>query len=111
MLFERLGNTINTREKKKRFLDDFLKVKALIDSSGLEIQNKNSWTKKELHFPESPLENIILHEEQTLLTKLLFDNVEAECIKNHKFHYFKTENWSPEMILTAQKIIKKWNPY
>jgi hypothetical protein len=65
---------------------------------------------KKLHFPESPLENIILHEEQTLLTKLLFDNV-AECIKNHKFHYFKTENWSPEMILTAQNIIKKWNPY
>lgn len=111
VIIERLGNTINTREKKKRFLDDFLKVKALIDSSGLEIQNKNSWTKKELHFPESPLENIILHEEQTLLTKLLFDNVEAECIKNHKFHYFKTENWSPEMILTAQNIIKKWNPY
>lgn len=110
VIIERLGNTINTREKKKRFLDDFLKVKALIDSSGLEIQNKNSWAKKELHFPESPLENIILHEEQTLLTKLLFDNVEAECIKNHKFHYFKTENWSPEMILTAQNIIKKWNP-
>lgn len=111
MIIERLGHTINTEEKRNRFLDDFDKVRALIDSSDLEIQNKNPWSKKEVQFPQKPLEDMILHEEQTLLTKLLFDSVEAVSIQNHEFHYFKTENWDPEMILTAQNIIKKWNPY
>lgn len=111
IIIERLGDTIDTEDKKKSFLDDFILVKTLIDSSGWEIQNKNSWTKKEVSFPENALEDLLLHEEQTLLTRLLFDNTEATSIKNHEFHYFKTENWDPEMILTAQNIIKRWNPY
>lgn len=112
IIIERLGNTINTGEKKKSFLDDFEKVKNLIDSSvDWGIQNKNSWAKKGARLEGNPLEDLLLHEEQTLLTKLLFDNAGSESIKNYEFHYFKTENWDPEMILTAQNIIKKWNPY
>lgn len=111
IIIERLGNTINTEDKKKSFLDDFTKVRKLIDSLDSKTQNKDLWVKKELQFPEIPLENTMLHEEQTLLTRLLFDNAEPASIKNHEFYYFKTENWDPEMILTAQNIIKKWNPY
>ncbi|MCS4304003.1 DUF692 family multinuclear iron-containing protein [Chryseobacterium sp. BIGb0232] len=111
IIIERLGHTINTEEKKKSFLDDFAKVKMLIDSSDWQTQNKENRNRKEIQFPEHPLEDRILHEEQTLLTKLLFDNVEPESFNHHAFQYFKTEKWDPEMIITARNIIKKWNPY
>ncbi|WP_347217258.1 DUF692 family multinuclear iron-containing protein [Chryseobacterium sp.] len=111
IIIERLGHTINTDEKKKNFLDDFETVRRLIDSSALQAQNKDPWIKKEMQLSEKPLENKVLHEEQTLLTKLLFDNAETAAVKSREFQYFKTENWDPEMILTAQNIIKKWNPY
>lgn len=111
IIIERLGNTIDTEDKQKSFLDDFTKVKKIIDSLDFGAHNKDTWAKKEVWFPENPLEDMILHEEQTLLTKLLFNRTTPESIKNHEFHYFKTDNWELEMILTAQNIIKKWNPY
>ncbi|WP_250254317.1 DUF692 family multinuclear iron-containing protein [Chryseobacterium sp. Marseille-Q3244] len=111
IIIERLGHTINTEEKKKSFLDDFAQVRTLIDSSDWEGVNKDLWNKKKVQFQKTPLEDMILNEEQTLLTKLLFDNAGVASIKNHEFHYFKTKDWDPEMILTAQNIIKKWNPY
>lgn len=111
VIIERLGHTINTEEEQKGFLDDFTEVKKLIDSSDWEFQNKNSRTKRSIPLPDNPLEDMMLHKEQTLLTKLLFDNAEPESIKNHEFHYFKTNSWDPEMIRTAQNIIQKWNPY
>lgn len=112
IIIERLGNTIDTEDKRKSFLNDFETVRRLIDlSAGSGIENNNFWTKKDVLLSENPLEDLLLHEEQTLLTKLLFDNAGPELIKDQKFHYFKTKNWDPEMILTAQNIIKKWNPY
>lgn len=111
VIIERLGHTIDTEKKKKSFLSDFTKVKTLIKASDQCFQQKKSWAKKEIRFPEVPLEDLVLYEEQTKLTKLLFDRAEVTSIKNHEFHYFKTENWDEEMILTAQNIIKKWNPY
>lgn len=111
VIIERLGNTIDTEEKKKGFLNDFTKVKILIDSSDFGTQKKDIWTQKKVLLPEAPLEDIVLHNEQTLLTKLLFDNADPDFIKNIDFHYFKTKKWDPEMILAAQNIIKKWNPY
>lgn len=111
VIIERLGYTINTDEEKKSFLDDFVKVKMLIDSSDWSVQNTYSRNNKKVQLPDHPLEDVVLYQEQTLLTKLLFDNAGAGSVKNHTFQYFKTENWDPEMILTAQNIIKKWNPY
>lgn len=111
IIIERLGHTINTDEEKKSFLKDFDKVRTLIDSLDFPIQNKDIPNRKEIQFLDDPLEDMILYKEQTLLTKLLFDNTGPESVKNHEFHYFKTENWNLEMILTAQNIIKKWNPY
>ncbi|MDM1555249.1 DUF692 family protein [Chryseobacterium indologenes] len=111
IIVERLGHTINTEEKKIAFLDDFAQIRTLIDSSDRDQQYKAPWTKKQVEFQKNPLEDKVLHEEQTLLTKLLFNKEKPESIKNHEFQYFKTENWDPEMILTAQNIIKKWNPY
>lgn len=111
VIVERLGHTIDTEEKKENFLNDFSKVKILIEASDQCIQQKKNWTKKEIRFPKAPLEDLVLYEEQVRLTKLLFDRAEVASIRNQEFYYFKTENWDQEMILTAQNIIKKWNPY
>lgn len=111
VIIERLGNTIKTDKEKKSFFDDFVQVKTILESSSRKSRKKSSWAKKDLEFSEVPLEDLILYEEQTMLTKLLFDNTDVTSIKNYDFKYFKTEKWDPEMILTAQNIIKKWNPY
>lgn len=111
VIIERLGYTINKDEQKKSFLNDFAKIKILIDSSDWSAQNNYSRNNKRVQLSDHPLEDVVLYQEQTLLTKLLFENAGSESVKNHKFQYFKTENWDPEMILTAQNIIKKWNPY
>ncbi|MGU3374883.1 MNIO family chryseobactin maturase [Chryseobacterium sp. M5A1_1a] len=111
IIIERLGHSINEESEKEDFLEDFARVKRLISASGWKDQQKAHWNKKEIKLSENPLEDMGLHEEQTKLTRLLFDSADVSLIKNQEFHYFKTENWDPEMILTAQNIIKKWNPY
>ena len=111
VIIERLGHTLKTEEEKDDFLNDFNQVKGIIEASDWKENEKKSWNKKEIKLSEKPLEDLVLFEEQSRLTRLLFDNVDAETIKDQDFHYFKTEKWDPEMILTAQNIIKKWNPY
>lgn len=111
IIIERLGHSIQQESEKNDFLEDFAKVKKLVSESDWKNQQEVHWNKKEIKLPETPLEDMLLHEEQTLLTRLLFDNADVSLIKNQEFHYFKTENWDREMILTAQNIIKKWNPY
>jgi uncharacterized protein (UPF0276 family) len=112
VIIERLGHTLKTEEERSNFLHDFNKVKTIIEASDWKNRRENSWTKKEIQLTtEKPVEDLVLYEEQSRLTRLLFDNVGAAVIKDQDFHYFKTENWDPEMILTAQNIIKKWNPY
>ncbi|MBP1164381.1 uncharacterized protein (UPF0276 family) [Chryseobacterium sp. PvR013] len=111
IIIERLGDTVKTEEEKDNFLNDFNTVSKIIETSDWKVKGKNGWSKREMKLSEKPLENLVLYEEQSRLTKLLFDNVEVKAIKDQDFHYFKTENWDAEMILTAQNIIKKWNPY
>ncbi|PTT33357.1 hypothetical protein DBR28_14765 [Chryseobacterium sp. HMWF028] len=111
VIIERLGHTLKTHEEKDNFLSDFNNVKAIIEASDWKKRGKKIRNKKEIKLSVKPLEDLILFEEQSRLTKLLFDNADAKVIKDLDFHYFKTENWDLEMILTAQNIIKKWNPY
>ncbi len=111
VIIERLGHTLKTEEERDHFLDDFSKVKAIIETSDFNGKEKSSWSKMEVELAEKPLEDLVLYEEQSRLTQLLYDNANVETIKDMDFHYFKTENWNSEMILTAQNIIKKWNPY
>ncbi|WP_185288143.1 DUF692 family multinuclear iron-containing protein [Chryseobacterium lactis] len=111
VIIERLGHTIKTEEQKKYFFDDFNKVKAIIEVSDTRSRKVNKWTGKEAVHTDHPEEDLALYEEQSRLTRLLFDQAGTEGIKEEKFHYFNTESWDPEMILTAQNIIKKWNPY
>ncbi|MGH1516684.1 MNIO family chryseobactin maturase [Chryseobacterium sp. JK1] len=111
IIIERLGHTIKTEKQKKDFFDDFKKVKTIIENSDSKVKATHDWIKTTTGFPEKPLEDPVLFEEQTRLTKLLFDSSGADSLKKESFQYFKTDNWDPEMILTAQNIIKKWNPY
>ncbi|MFZ4928171.1 DUF692 family multinuclear iron-containing protein [Chryseobacterium sp. Mn2064] len=111
IIIERLGHTIKTEKQKKDFFDDFKKVKTIIENSDFKVKAKRDWKKKRIGFSEKPLEDLVLFEEQTRLTKLLFNSSGIDRLKKESFQYFKTENWDPEMILTAQNIIKKWNPY
>lgn len=111
IIIERLGHTLKTEEDKENFLNDFNKVKTIIEASDWKEKEKCIWDKRQIQLLEKPLEDLALFEEQSRLTRLLFDGAGAGIIKDQDFHYFKTENWDPEMILTAQNIIKKWNPY
>lgn len=111
IIIERLGHTIKTEDEKKNFYNDFMKVKEIIETSDWKPQNKSPWRKGKIRLSEIPLEDMALYEEQSKLTKLLFEGAGAEAVKKQEFHYFKTKNWDPEMIITAQNIIKKWNPY
>ncbi len=111
VIIERLGHTLKTEEDVDNFLDDFNKVKTSIEASEREGRGESTWNRQKIQLPENPFEDLALYEEQSRLTRLLFDNAGVPVIKDQDFHYFKTENWDPEMILTAQNIIKKWNPY
>lgn len=111
IVIERLGHTLKTEEKRNSFLEDFTKVRTIIETSDLKLKQQNGWCKEEIKLPAKPLEDLLLYEEQSRLTRLLYENANVENIKDLDFHYFKTENWDAEMILTAQNIIKKWNPY
>ncbi|GEJ43698.1 DUF692 family multinuclear iron-containing protein [Chryseobacterium sp. ON_d1] len=111
IIIERLGHTLKTEQEKVDFLNDFNTVKMIIETSGLKLRQGGTWSKKEMKLSEKPLEDLVLYEEQSRLTRLLFDKMGAEAIQGQDFRYFKTENWDSEMILTAQNIIKKWNPY
>lgn len=111
IIIERLGHSIKTEEDKQNFLNDFVKAQGIInqlDWSGREVP---FWNKKDMNISKEPLEDMVLYEEQTRLTKLLFDNVDPVLIRKQDFQYFDTEIWSEEMIMTAQNILKKWNPY
>jgi uncharacterized protein (UPF0276 family) len=110
VIIERLGNTIKTEDEKRSFFKDFKRVKEIINGINYhEDSEPEIWKKKNINLG-SPIEDPLLYEDQTCLTKLLFDD-EPELIKTHPFHYFKTDNWDIEMINTAKSIIKKWNPY
>jgi len=86
-------------------------LQKVIDSSAGHERQGDLWIKKEFELSKYPVEDPVLYEEQSRLTKLLFDGTHVDSIKNENFHYFNTAGWDPEMIFTAQEIIKKWNPY
>ncbi|UWX62121.1 DUF692 domain-containing protein [Chryseobacterium oranimense] len=109
VIIERLGHTLDTEVKKQLFFDDFKKVKA-IETSDFPAGITKEWNRKKREYSE-PVEDMLLYEEQTKLTKMLFEGNTVQSVKNEPFHYFKPENWDKEMITTAQQIIKKWNPY
>lgn len=110
VIIERLGHTLNSEAKKQAFFDDFNRVKEIIEISDPFTGNKNVWNKKNVEYSE-PVEDLLLHNEQTKLTKMLFEGDSIQSVKNEPFHYFKSEKWDEEMITAAQQIIKKWNPY
>lgn len=110
VIIERLGNTLNSSTEKHAFFSDFNRIKEIVEASVFPVMEKEIWKKAEKIHSE-PVEDLLLHEEQTRLTKLLFDESTTESVKNGKFLYFNPENWDEEMIMTAQQIIKKWNPY
>lgn len=110
LIIERLGHTLNKESDRTNFLNDFKKVRQIVNNSENNSSSKNTWKKKS-RILEKPLEDFLLFEDQTQLTKLLFDSANPEIIKNHQFHYFDIKKWDSEMIDTATKIIKKWNPY
>ncbi|WP_292009582.1 DUF692 family multinuclear iron-containing protein, partial [Chryseobacterium sp.] len=99
VIIERLGYTIVTEEEKKIFLSEFERIKRIINESETKIVI-NSWEKPELKLSE-PVENFLLHDEQKILTKMLYENIKPELIKQYEFNYFKTENWDLEMLNTA----------
>ena len=105
------SDTVRLADEFVDFLNDFNQVKAIIETSDFNGKEKSSWNKMEVEHSEKPLEDLVLYEEQSRLTQILYENANVETIKNLDFHYFKTENWDPEIIHTAQNIIKKWNPY
>ncbi|MGG5207357.1 DUF692 family multinuclear iron-containing protein [Chryseobacterium sp. MIQD13] len=109
-IIERLGHTLDTDIKKQVFFDDFNRVKKIIEISDFHAGNKRGWNKKNGEY-STPVEDLLLYDEQTKLTKMLFEETNIDSVKNQMFHYFKPGNWDEEMISTAQQIIKKWNPY
>ncbi|CEJ71646.1 hypothetical protein BN1195_03996 [Chryseobacterium oranimense G311] len=110
VIVERLGHTLDTEVKKQLFFDDFNKVKEIIEVSDFPAGITKAWNKRKGESSE-PVEDLLLYEEQTKLTKILFEGNTVQSVKNETFHYFNPENWDKEMITTAQQIIKKWNPY
>lgn len=110
VIIERLGHTLHTETEKQFFFDDFNRVKKILELSDYPVDEEKIWNRKNI-IHSKPVEDLLLHSEQTELTRLLFDGNTTESIKNRDFHYFKPESWDEEMITTAQQIIKKWNPY
>ena len=110
IIIERLGHTLTKQTDTTSFLNDFKKVRQIVNSSEINSFLKKN-RKKKNQITGNPLEDLLLFEDQAELTKLLFDSVDPEIIKKHNFNYFEIEKWDLEMIDTASKIIKKWNPY
>lgn len=110
-IVERLGHTLNTQTDQQIFFDDFKRVKEITDTAENPSGQEKIWNKKEGRAHVKPVEDLLLFDEQTKLTQLLFEGRSSQSVKDQHFHYFKPENWDEEMITTAQQIIKKWNPY
>lgn len=110
IVIERLGHTLSAESDKLFFFADFNRVKEIISKSEDRSEDKKVWNRR-IGVDLKPVEDMVLYDEQTKLTKMLFDESSVAKVKNEAFQYFKPENWDEEMIMTAQQIIKKWNPY
>ncbi|MDR2234864.1 MAG: DUF692 domain-containing protein [Chryseobacterium sp.] len=111
VIIERLGHTLHTDIDKKAFFNDFIRTKKIIEAAEFSGRTSKSRNRKNNHLSYKPLQDELLHHEQTKLTKLLYGNADTASFKEEKFSYFNTQKWDPEMIETAKNIIKKWNPY
>lgn len=110
VIIERLGHTIRTYTEKQDFLHDFARTEKIIEACEFSARQPEIWNSKIKISPE-PLQDQLLYEEQTKLTRFLYGNNDAGCLKNENFSYFNVQKWDDEMIETARNIIKKWNPY
>lgn len=109
VIIERLGNTIKTKKEIEDFLHDFRRIRKIMDESNTESVIKK-WPKPEISL-KKPVEDLLLYEDQVVLTKMLFENQNPDIIQQYPFTYFNTADWDLEMMSTAAQIIKKWNPY
>lgn len=109
VIIERLGNTIKTKKESEDFLHNFRRIRKIMDESNTESVIKK-WAKPETSLKE-PVEDLLLHEDQIVLTKMLFENQNPDTLRQYPFTYFNTADWDLEMMSTAAQIIKKWNTY
>lgn len=114
VVLEQLGTALHSETSRKRFGDDFLRMKALISSTNSAHINSNKF------LPVYPLsineivEDPELHLQQRELSSILESSLSFEEVHNKLANSslantsWNVEQWEPYMLETAMQIARKW---
>jgi uncharacterized protein len=120
VVMEQLGTGLKTAAQKQQFRADFLAMDALIQKENAARQTQGFvekyafLPKKSNLLPQKPFEDLILHNQQIILSHILetapnVKTAQALIAKSDLAHSdWATETWQPEMLETAIAIAQKW---
>ncbi|PSR54521.1 hypothetical protein AHMF7605_13875 [Adhaeribacter arboris] len=116
VVLEQLGNALKTKESKKIFYQDFLKMEVIVQSksNSLAPQPTNLFLPDLPNLPTTIIEDENLHQQQLQLSAILekaptyteaFELLFSSSLAHSDW---KIESWEPYMLETARSIAQKW---
>ncbi len=119
VIFERLGNTLPTKQDQLQFMADYQTLKHIVSEvSGDKALSPEIIQKivQDLSIPANPIEDTALHEQQMLIIDILTSkSTTVATIKELKQNTTLQKNgwnnalWTSEMIETSIQLLQKWN--
>lgn len=116
VVLEQLGTALKSAESQQQFRQDFERMKRI--ATDFQWNNPslppNNFIPPAFHFPEKPMEDLLLHQQQLELSSILENAPNLERAKTLLSQSslagsdWKYEDWSPEMLQTAIRIAQKW---
>ncbi len=116
IVLEQIGTGLETAESKVQFQKDFSKMDKIVRQKNEnlpDVKKESFFSNKTISF-EKPLEDQLLHDQQTELSNILEtsknyrevqDRLESSILANTAWG---VEKWEPVMIDTVFKIAQKW---
>lgn len=117
VVFERLGHTLKNEKEIKQFQYDFLRIKKIVAQEKKNEKPPKEIIKQQIAKNKSgllPYEDKLLYRQQKTLINILEKNKNPQAVikalKKEKqlCADWGIDTWSPGMIDTAIKLIKKW---
>jgi uncharacterized protein (UPF0276 family) len=117
VVLEQLGNGLETPAQQRQFQLDYLRMQRIVAAAQ---QDADSNQPKHTFFPQyplsldAPLEDPLLHQQQTELSTILetagdIDTVQKALARSSLAHTdWKVEEWEPAMLETVHRIAQKW---
>ncbi len=106
VIFERLGNSFKIDSDYLDYLNDFKRLKSIVENQSYTENNK-IWTRI-FELEKIPFTDLELQLEQKILADALSKIEDCSEIKKMIFKNWDLSSWDLEMIHTATQISKKW---